>query len=183
MNNPYTPPSATLHEFGAEEQTYTPSLLSSRGRIGRWRYLAYIWLMATLLVFLLRTITLALIPGEFQLQGQPRVMIVFIALLYALPFIVVNVIYARRRFHDLDINGWFSLLVLIPGINVCAWLYLVFAPGNSGPNKYGPAPGPNSILFISSALFIPTAFICFMVLVFVLVNQNPRQNIGHTQQR
>lgn len=45
-----------------------------------------------------------------------------------------------RRLHDLDKSGWFLLIALIPYVNTIFELYLLFAPGTRGVNRYGADP-------------------------------------------
>jgi len=42
-----------------------------------------------------------------------------------------------RRLHDVNLSGWLTLLVFVPFVNLLLFLYLLFAPGTEGPNKYG----------------------------------------------
>lgn len=45
-----------------------------------------------------------------------------------------------RRAHDLN-HGWpILLLQFIPIVDFFFWLYLLFAPGTAGDNKFGPKP-------------------------------------------
>ena len=44
------------------------------------------------------------------------------------------------RFHDLNYSGWFALLLFIPYVDLLVGLYVIFASGTDGPNKYGPDP-------------------------------------------
>jgi len=45
-----------------------------------------------------------------------------------------------RRLHDLNKSGWWVLLYLIPYVNLIFGLYLLFAPGTHGYNRYGEDP-------------------------------------------
>ena len=42
-----------------------------------------------------------------------------------------------RRWHDLGHSGWFSLLNLVPIVNLVVLIYLLCAKGEEGSNKYG----------------------------------------------
>ena len=42
-----------------------------------------------------------------------------------------------RRWHDLGKSGWYSLLALIPFVNLVVLIYLFVAKGDEGPNTYG----------------------------------------------
>jgi uncharacterized membrane protein YhaH (DUF805 family) len=63
-----------------------------------------------------------------------------LTLVVVLLVIVVGFSMSAKRWHDLGQSGWLSLLLLIPLVNFFVWLYLVFAPGKSGSNAYGPQP-------------------------------------------
>lgn len=57
-----------------------------------------------------------------------------VIILAALPIMIsIHV----RRWHDLDQSGWLTLIVLIPFAGLIAEIVLLFAPGTSGPNKFG----------------------------------------------
>ena len=45
-----------------------------------------------------------------------------------------------KRLHDVDKSGWLIILLLIPIINFILGLYMLFADGTVGPNRYGNDP-------------------------------------------
>ncbi|WP_420187202.1 DUF805 domain-containing protein [Bacteroides pyogenes] len=45
-----------------------------------------------------------------------------------------------KRLHDLDKSGWFILLCFIPVVGWIFALYMLFADGTVGPNRYGDDP-------------------------------------------
>lgn len=45
-----------------------------------------------------------------------------------------------RRLKDINVNGWFSLLLFIPGISTLTFWPLLFIPGTKGPNRFGDDP-------------------------------------------
>lgn len=45
-----------------------------------------------------------------------------------------------KRLHDVDKSGWLLLLGLIPLVNIVLGLYMLFADGTVGPNRYGTDP-------------------------------------------
>lgn len=46
-----------------------------------------------------------------------------------------------KRFHDMDKSGWFSLLLIVPVVNMFVGLFwLGFVKGTDGANKYGEDP-------------------------------------------
>ncbi len=60
--------------------------------------------------------------------------------LFALPLIVLSYFNSMKRAHDLDKTGWIVLVSFIPFVNIIFGLYLLFAKGTDGPNKYGDDP-------------------------------------------
>ncbi|SHL47552.1 DUF805 domain-containing protein [Hymenobacter psychrotolerans] len=48
---------------------------------------------------------------------------------------------AVRRLHDLYLSGWYALALLVPVINLPAYVLLVLLPGTPAANPWGPVPG------------------------------------------
>lgn len=136
LNNPYAAPSADLSQQMNDGQTYAPSMFAMRGRIGRLRYLAY---------SIVLTILMLAVGGV--LMGVLSTMVASVdvlAVLIYIPSIVVSLMMAVRRLNDMNQTGWLSVLILVPLINFFFGLWLLFAPGTAGSNRYGPAPSPNT---------------------------------------
>ncbi len=55
---------------------------------------------------------------------------------YAILFLPFNV----RRLHDLNRNGLWLLLTLVPIVNFFLFIYMGFVKGTDGYNDYGPDP-------------------------------------------
>lgn len=53
---------------------------------------------------------------------------------------------ASRRWHDIGKSGWWSLVFLIPLVNLVAMVYLLLVQGNKGKNAYGAAPKDKELL-------------------------------------
>ena len=109
-----------------------------RGRIscGMW------WLSKmTVLVFLLLTSFLfRLFPDESRV-GFVGAIVELIAGLWLLVFLWVTSVLSIKRFHDRGKSGWCLLFALIPIIGgIWCFFQLAVLPGDSGENKYGPAP-------------------------------------------
>ena len=47
---------------------------------------------------------------------------------------------AARRLHDFNKSGWWSILTLVPFLNVILALVLIFKKGQTGENHYGEDP-------------------------------------------
>ena len=52
-----------------------------------------------------------------------------VLLLQLLIYMVAYFLLALGRFHDIGLSGWWSLLLLVPIVNLVVWLYLFFKPG------------------------------------------------------
>lgn len=141
LHNPYLAPSASLSGGPATVSTYLPSPWSLKGRIGRLRYVAYSFSLYLAL----------LVPANLLLHlvfggpGGPGNMRLLTALsLFAMA--AMTMVTSTRRLNDLGHSGWLSLLILLPLINILFWLWLALAPAKADENRFGPPPGPNSVL-------------------------------------
>lgn len=114
---------------------------SLEGRVGRIRFLAIsmIWgLLAFVVVFILM-----ILLGLFG--NSPSSSSLLLVYLTIIPMsIYTSFLLPRRRLHDLDKSGWLILLAFIPLINVLFYLYLIFARGDEGVNRFGLPPAPYS---------------------------------------
>lgn len=61
-------------------------------------------------------------------------------LIVAIFSFVTGTILVIRRWHDLGKSGWFTLLFIVPILNLFVFVYLFFAPGENKKNKYGEKP-------------------------------------------
>jgi uncharacterized membrane protein YhaH (DUF805 family) len=132
--SPYATPRAqvadALPEYG--ELNY----FTIEGRIGRVRYLG--WSMA---------LTLLAIPIFGVLAGVSILSSILGGLLLfagMIGMVIISVFIGGKRLHDLGWSAWLWLLLLIPAVGSVFALIMLFAPGNSGPNRYGAPPPPNS---------------------------------------
>ena len=64
-------------------------------------------------------------------------LMVMLVLIYGVA-IYFSVIFLIRRLHDRNHNGWLSLLIFVPVVNLVFTLYLLLAPGHNESNEYGP---------------------------------------------
>lgn len=139
--NPYQTPEGDLSQTDdqpAEVQIFSPS-----GRIGRLRYLAYGTAMA-LVSYAVMGVAIFLLgaspgagdgaAGGFMMANG---LISIVALVFAF-------IWAIKRLHDLDKSGWLSVLMIVPLVNLILVLFLLFARGTPGGNRYGPPPVANT---------------------------------------
>jgi uncharacterized membrane protein YhaH (DUF805 family) len=162
-------PQAELRE-PASNETYEPKFFAMSGRIGRVRYLGYsvalgLLLMPVFIIFLL-VMGASVIAG----RGVEAISAGFVFGLLALTVVatIAGVSIGRRRLHDLGKSGWYLLLSLVPLIGFLFALYLIFAPGESEANDYGPPPGPNSIGVIILASLMPIMFAAGVALAIAM---------------
>ena len=69
--------------------------------------------------------------------------------------IVISIMLTIQRSHDFNMSGWFSLLALVPLVNMIFW----FIPGSDGPNRFGAKTPPNSALVLVGVWIVPLVFI------------------------
>jgi len=153
--NPYAIPQSNL-TLGSKEEDYGEiRFFSSKGRIGRLRYISYISSL-----ILMGIIAAFVLMAFFGLSAKPysslRHNSDFWVLL--LPLVVVLFSFftlSIQRLHDANRSGWFALLLLVPLLNVMIVLALAGTPGTAEHNKFGAPPPPNTLLVrVSSLLFI-----------------------------
>lgn len=164
MTNPYSAPGATLNQDGSEDDTYLPQIWSFSGRIGRLRYIGYSALVG-FLILLVMGLAVALAGGLSR--GGGGAFAVVILLVLQLAMFIAQFVYTRRRLNDLDLTGWISLLLPIPLLGFLLWLYLLFAPGTDGYNRWGTKPAPNPPYMWLVALVFPATIVTIGILAAI----------------
>jgi len=161
-NTPYQAPESEVIDI--DNLSYANTLFFSTGqRIGRLRWVVYsivsnivlMMLMGILAAILIPLLSLASGGGE---MGMGILGVLMIIVIYGSLF-AVSIILNRRRLHDLDQTGWLSLLVFVPLLNFLFALYLLFAPGTQGENKYGLRPQQNSAIMWVFGIILPIVFV------------------------
>jgi uncharacterized membrane protein YhaH (DUF805 family) len=113
-------------------------VFSVQGRIGRLRFLA--WTLVSLLIAaaVAGVIAISLFTGErFMLGG-------LLGMVAVLVYLYVNITISVQRLHDLGWSGWLWLLNLVPLVGSVFPILIMVMPGNTGANRYGAPPPPNS---------------------------------------
>ncbi|WP_213959732.1 MULTISPECIES: DUF805 domain-containing protein [unclassified Variovorax] len=152
--NPYAAPTAIVADRYAADDTVQPvRLFSARGRIGRLRYLAnavgaYLVMIAAVLAV---SVVVGAIAGGTGHGGLASALGGGIGVLLSIPYLVFLVLKLIQRSHDMDWNGWMTLLAFIPLVG----LIWVFKPGTDGPNRYGAPPPANTTLVKIGGLIVP----------------------------
>ena len=126
----------------------TQILFSAKGRISRsvyWLSLGSLFVASFLWGFLTADSSSVNVEqgGEKDLSfsfSESSSMGMFDLILGLLILYISYVIYIKR-FHDMGRSGWFSLLMLVPFVNVAVGLFwLGFVKGTEGANQYGSDP-------------------------------------------
>jgi uncharacterized membrane protein YhaH (DUF805 family) len=150
--NQYAPPTAAVSDVSPESVGYSElKYFSTKGRIGRLRYLAYSTGSSLIIMFVL-----GLVMGMLGAVGGGALgLIGTLVSLVAYPFIIwFAFICAIKRCHDANLSGWWSLGMFIPIANFAFF----FMPGTKGSNKFGPPPPPNTLGVKVLGLILPIIF-------------------------
>ena len=93
-------------------------------------------------------------------DGEPGILFLPILLF---PFLLLST--TTKRLHDIGWPGWFSVLIIIPPVNLLFILLLLIKKGQKENNKYGQTPMSQShILFWALLSFL---FIAHMTFVYL----------------
>lgn len=118
------------------------SLLSLQGRIGVLTFNTRLLLLTLVTIAILAAV---LVAGGFPDAIEPfppgALLIGGLGALMTLPFYVCMLV---QRLHDLNLVGWWALLVLVPLLGAVALLYVTLAPGRKVRNRYGDWRAPTS---------------------------------------
>ncbi|ROO03399.1 hypothetical protein BK674_03475 [Pseudomonas moraviensis] len=159
-DSPYAPPRANVGENLPAFATLKP--FSVDGRIGRLRFLAWtmvLSLVALPIVGVFALIALGLVSGDSTtglIFGGILAVFLFIG------FMIVSILFSVQRLHDIGWSGWLWLLNLVPFVGSFFPLVIMVVPGNTGANRYGPPPPPNS----TAVKVLCSLWIVFFALIF-----------------
>ncbi|MDH6591573.1 uncharacterized membrane protein YhaH (DUF805 family) [Variovorax sp. TBS-050B] len=160
--NPYAAPGATVADVYEDSAGVQPvKLWSAKGRIGRVRFLAYMFYSYAL--FMLAAMVLGGVIGFTGFKGGEAA-ISIITLVLAIPYLVFYVLTGIQRSHDMDWSGWTLLLALIPLVA----LIWIFKPGTQGSNRFGAPPPPNTLSVIIGAWLLPAIAIVGIIAAIAL---------------
>ena len=76
----------------------------------------------------------------FIMNGSDSTLISILGFVAGLALIAGSISLIVKRLHDLDKNGLFALILLVPIVNFFFELYLLFVKGTDGSNKFGEDP-------------------------------------------
>jgi uncharacterized membrane protein YhaH (DUF805 family) len=168
LTNPYAAPHAAVAGAGSDEETQEVRILAVSGRMGRVRYVAN--LMGTYLLFamVLGGIVggMSAAMGGMRGGGSPLFWVIT-----GVGYIAMTVLFfmlAIQRCHDFDQPGWWSLLFLVPFVNLLFGLFLIFMPGTQGHNRWGARTPPNSTFSVIIACLLPGLFVIGIIAAIAL---------------
>ena len=113
-----------------------PTFFSFRGRIRRTDYFFQSFGISLLLAIFM--VIIVLVAGS--VMGEESVGAAIFVILLSIGATVVLAFPLVKRLHDLNMSAWFYWINFIPIVNILFSLYVLFARGTVGPNKYGPDP-------------------------------------------
>ena len=128
------------------------------GRVSRVQFLAYSTFNA--LIALMLIASLFVMIGGFQgmvnaSSEQLPMSLLGASSVGAAVLFYLQLAVSKRRFNDLNKTGWLALLMLVPGVNVLVYLYLLAVEGTVGANYYGLPARPATQLKTVLMLLIP----------------------------
>lgn len=176
--NPYRAPISDVHPPVEDGQDLTPPY-SPAGRFGRLSYIAWILVLSVasqLLTLILgggAPIDLPVDSGSAPVPGAVPVVsgaALTISIVIGLISLVVGIIFAIRRCHDIDISGWWNLLIAIPFVNLFYGLFLTVKAGTQGANRFGPAretPGWEKVVGIIGIVLFGIALVGIIAVVLI----------------
>jgi uncharacterized membrane protein YhaH (DUF805 family) len=149
--NPYAAPRTNVSTRAADsdEEYGEIKVFSSRGRLGRVRYIAY-----TIGI----TFVFGILFGIAAAAAGPAAALAVTVAGYAL-LLLITVMLTIQRAHDFNASGWLAVLALVPLVNL---MFLVI-PGTDGENRYGKRPPPNSAGAIALACLLPVIVIVGLI--------------------
>ena len=117
---------------------------SSNGRIARLSYFLYGLILGVVgAVFAIAFKFMEEHSSSANAGSPADVLLMVFALVYIVLLIVIvycSIVMMIKRLHDLDMSGWFTLLSMIPIVGLIFYIYLLFAKGTPGPNRFGTPP-------------------------------------------
>lgn len=113
---------------GTQEQSIKDRYFSTTGRLNRKPYI-----LRSILLSILAIICSALLDTATSI-------LIIIGCIGVIACVISGIMVTVRRLHDLNMSGWWYLLLWIPFVNFIFSLVLLFKKGTDGPNSYGPDP-------------------------------------------
>ena len=94
------------------------------GRISRRQY--WMFSLYSMLISIVFNIVIAILP-----------FLAVLSLIYSLALLAPSFSLIIRRLHDVNLSGWFLLIVFVPILGALSLLFLLCMPSDKGENKFG----------------------------------------------
>lgn len=118
-----------------KEAVFKELFFTSKGRLNRKSYI-----YRSLFLSLVLCVVQGVLTFAANTIGALELLFAAVAFGFSLFSFVSNIMMDVRRLHDLDLSGWWMLLMLVPLVNFFFALYMLFFKGTDGPNQYGEDP-------------------------------------------
>lgn len=118
-----------------KEAVFKELFFTSKGRLNRKPYI-YRSIFLSLVLFVVQGV----LTFAANTIGALELLFAVVAFGFSLFGFVSNIMMGVRRLHDLDLSGWWMLLLCVPLINLFFAIYIYFFKGTEGPNQYGEDP-------------------------------------------
>lgn len=118
-----------------KEAVFKELFFTSKGRLNRKSYIYRSIFLSLVLCVVQGVLTFAA-----NTIGALELLFAVVAFGFSLFGFVSNIMMGVRRLHDLDLSGWWMLLLCVPLINFFFAIYIYFFKGTEGPNQYGDDP-------------------------------------------
>lgn len=118
-----------------KEAVFKELFFTSKGRLNRKSYI-----YRSLFLSLVLCIVQGVLTFATNTIDALELLFAVVAFGFSLFSFVSNIMMDVRRLHDLDLSGWWMLLMLVPLVNIFFALYMLFFKGTEGPNQYGEDP-------------------------------------------
>jgi uncharacterized membrane protein YhaH (DUF805 family) len=163
--NPYGAPRASVVD--APEEYQPVRIFAVSGRIGRARYILYSIGLSMLIMMAAGVVSAVAGPVSVIVMGVAYVAV-----------IVLSFMLTIQRSHDFNMTGWFSILWLIPLVNLIFW----FIPGSDAPNRFGAKTPPNSTGVLIGVWIVPLIFVLGIVAAVAIPAYQDYVKRAQTQQ-
>lgn len=151
--NPYRAPTAHVEDHAAASFSQI-NIWSSKGRLGRLRYIGYSMGIGLLIN--------VLISAGVAMTGPSGALPIGIVGLVASVWIYL--LLSIQRTHDFNTTGWLSILAFVPLLNFIFWCI----PGTDGANRFGQKTPPNSTMVIVLACTLVFVMIAGIIAAIAL---------------
>jgi uncharacterized membrane protein YhaH (DUF805 family) len=164
-----------------KETPFKEFYFSSEGRIGKKEFLFRAFfplsIFNILLMVLMKLTELLTLMDKIETNMATVLFILTVGLSLV---IGTSIIFTSiKRYHDLNMNGWWSLLTFIPFINLIVLLWLLFSGSRDENNRYGTHQSSYSLTGLRW-FFLISQLVAFIVLIvafgllnqFIIVEQN-----------